>query len=252
MIIATWNVNSVRARLERLLAWLEKVAPDVLCLQEIKVVTEAFPYEAVQQAGYQAAVYGQKTYNGVAILARQDIRDVARGLEDDPEARLIAATVGGVRVVSAYVPNGREVGTEHYQYKLDWLAKLERMLRHMADPAGEWVLCGDLNIAPGDSDVAFPDVWADSVLCHADARAALAAVRDWGLVDCFQQHHPEGGLYSWWDYRRGAFARNDGLRLDHVYATAPLAERCRGVQIDRDERRGDKPSDHAPVIARFR
>ncbi len=250
--LATWNVNSVRARLERLLGWLAKHRPDVLCLQEIKCTDDAFPAEALAAAGYHAAVFGQKTYNGVAILAKEEPRSVRRGLtDDDADARLISADVVGVRILSAYVPNGREVGSESYAYKLDWLARLREYLERHGSPSQPLVLCGDLNVAIDDKDVAHPEAWADTVLCHPAAREALAHVRDWGLVDVVRKHHPDGGVYSWWDYRQLAFPRNDGLRLDHVYATAPLAGRSTVASVDRDERKGAKPSDHAPVIADF-
>jgi exodeoxyribonuclease-3 len=254
MRLATWNVNSVRARLDRLLAWLHKHQPHVLCLQELKCRDEAFPFEPLQAAGYHAAVYGQKTYNGVAILARTPPDDVRRGLSatgDDPDARLISADVEGLRIISAYFPNGRVVGSDSYAYKLDWIRRLRDHLDAAFSPSQPLVLCGDFNVAPDDSDAARPAQWADTVLCHADARDALARLRDWGLADVFRKHHPEGGIYSWWDYRQLAFPRNNGLRLDHVYATRALAEACKAAEVDRDERKGPKPSDHAPVIAEF-
>jgi len=252
--IATWNVNSIRSRLERLLRWLEKTQSDVVCLQETKVRDEAFPFEAIQAAGYHAAVFGQKAYNGVAILARGEPANVARGFgdeEEDPEARLIAADVAGVRVVSAYVPNGRAVGSTKYEYKLAWLGRLGRYLQKRHAPAEPLVVCGDFNVAPDDLDVANPQRWAGSVLCHPSARDAFEPIRQRGLTDVFRQHHPEGGIYSWWDYRMLAFPKNDGLRIDHVLATEPMAKRCTGAEIDRDERKGPKPSDHAPVVATF-
>jgi exodeoxyribonuclease-3 len=254
MKIATWNVNSVRSRLERLLSWLEKAEPDIVCLQELKVTDDAFPYEPIRDAGYHAAVCGQKTYNGVAILARVEPANVERGLGDDvddPQARLIAADVAGVRVISAYFPSGQVVGSEKYTYKLDWLRRLKEYLEQRYRPSDPLVLCGDFNVAPDDHDAANPEKWAGSVLCHETAREALENVRSWGLTDVFRQHHPEGGIYSWWDYRMLGFPKNDGLRIDHIFATKPLAERCTGAEIDRDERKGQKPSDHAPVIATF-
>lgn len=254
MKIATWNVNSVRSRLERLLSWLAKFEPDVVCLQELKVTDDAFPYEPIREAGYHAAVCGQKTYNGVAILARAEPANVERGLGndvDDPQARLIAADVAGVRVISAYVPNGQMVGSEKYTYKLDWLRRLKEYLEQRLQPSDPLILCGDFNVAPDDLDVANPEKWAGSVLCHQTVRDALEDVRSWGLTDVFRQHHPEGGIYSWWDYRMLGFPKNDGLRIDHIFATKPLAERCTGAEVDRDERKGQKPSDHAPVTATF-
>ncbi len=254
MKIATWNVNSIRARLDRLLPWLREVQPDVVCLQEIKVTDEAFPCEPLREVGYRAAVYGQKTYNGVAILSRTDPADVRRSMDDgvdDPQARLISAQFEGIRVLSAYVPNGQSVGSEKYAYKLHWMRRLREHLRRQFDPSGALVLCGDLNVAPDDCDVAHPAQWAGTVLCHADARDALEEILRWGLTDVVRRHHPQGGIYSWWDYRLRAFARNDGLRIDHVFATRPMADRCTAAEIDRQQRSAERPSDHAPVIAVF-
>ena len=255
MKIITWNVNSVRSRLERLIALLERHQPDVLCLQEIKGADDVFPRDEITAAGYRSVVFGQKKYNGVAILSRVEPDDVRRGMDDDSgdiEARLISADIEGVRVFSVYVPSGRQVGTEHYDHKLQWLARLGRHLERNFSPSEPIALCGDFNVAPDDADAANPADWADSVLCDAAARDALADVCGWGLTDVFRQLHPDGGVYSWWDYRRLGFAKNDGLRIDHIWATAALASRCTGASIDRDERKGEKPSDHAPVIATFR
>ena len=254
MKIATWNVNSIRVRMERLLAWLAKVQPDVVCLQELKVTDDALDTAPLAEAGYHAAVHGQKTYNGVAILSRVEPAQVECGLGDgvdDPQARLIAADVGRVRVISAYFPNGSPVGTQKWTYKLEWMARLGTYLHRNVDPAEELVLCGDFNVAIDDKDVARPAEWADSCLCQPAAREALAAIRDWGLVDVFRKHHPQGGIYSWWDYRQLGFPKNNGLRLDHIYATRPLADLCTSAEVDRDERKGEKPSDHAPVVAVF-
>jgi exodeoxyribonuclease-3 len=254
MKIATWNVNSIRAREERLLRWLEKEQPDALCLQELKVRDEDFPHDEIERAGYHAAVHGQRTYNGVAILSRTEPTNVVRGMADDvddPQARLIEAEIEGVRLISAYVPNGKEVGTDKYQYKLDWLTRLSGHLQHNASPSERLVLCGDLNVAPDDKDAANPEKWHDSVLCHEGSRGALERIREWGFVDVVRKHHPDGGVYSWWDYRMLAFPKGDGLRIDHILATEPMADRCVKAFIDRDERKGKKPPDHAPVIAVF-
>ena len=252
MRVATWNVNSVRARLERLLAWLEKAQPDLVCLQEVKAQAADFPYEALRAAGYHAAVYGQKTYNGVAILSRSAPRAVETGLNDaydDPEARLITAEYDGLHVLSAYLPNGATVGSEKWAYKLEWLARLRAFLDNRFLPDEDAVLlCGDFNVAFDDRDVAQPEDWQGSVLYHPEARDALNAVLDWGLVDTVRLHHEGPGPFTWWDYRHGAFYRNNGLRIDHILATPALAARCTGASVDRDERKGDKPSDHAPVL----
>jgi exodeoxyribonuclease-3 len=254
MLIASWNVNSVRARLDRLLAFLGRFQPDVVCLQELKVTDAEFPFEPVQAAGYHAAVHGQRTYNGVAILSRGLAADVQAGLGDgeaDDQARLIAGTVNGVRVVSAYVPNGQTVGSDKWAYKLAWLARLRSWLDRTARPDQPMALCGDFNVAPVDRDAAFPDQWQDSVLCHDEARRALHAVTSWGLVDAIRLHHEGPGPFSWWDYRMLAFPKGNGLRIDHIFVTAPLATRCASASVDRDERKGTQPSDHAPVMATF-
>jgi exodeoxyribonuclease-3 len=254
MRIVTWNVNSVRARLDRLLAFLARHEPDVVCLQELKVTDVDFPRGPLEAAGWKAATHGQKTYNGVAILAREELADISRGMgegDTDPEARLIAATVKGVRVVSAYVPNGKEVGSEKWAYKLGWLGRLQVWAAAHLDTGGPAVLCGDFNIAPEDRDAKNPDRWRDSVLCHPDARAAFGALKGLGLVDALRQARPDDEVYTWWDYRELGFPKNDGLRIDHFLVTPPLASRLVTVTVDRDERKGKLPSDHAPVIAEF-
>ncbi|MGA2060616.1 MAG: exodeoxyribonuclease III [Thermoguttaceae bacterium] len=255
MKIATWNVNSIRSRLERLLAWLKKAQPDILCLQELKTTDEVFPYEPIRQAGFNAAVFGQKKYNGVAILSRIEPSHIERCMGDDEEdsqARFLAAQIGPVHIISAYVPNGQVVGTEPYAYKLRWLARLRTFLKRRFTPASSIVVCGDFNVARDEKDVARPDAWANSVLFHPTSRAAMEELLAWGLVDLFRQQHPEGGQYSWWDYRMLAFPKNDGLRLDYLLATESLAKSCTVAEIDRDERKGTKPSDHVPVIAVLR
>ncbi|MGD8817190.1 MAG: exodeoxyribonuclease III [Acidobacteriota bacterium] len=253
MRIATWNINSIRAREERLLDWLARRDPDVVCLQELKCTDEQFPYEAVEGAGYHAAVHGQKTYNGVAILAKKPIEDAACGFDDgeeEEEARVIGGTVDGTRVVSVYVVNGKRVDSDAYAYKLHWLERLQAYVeRH--DLEHPFAICGDFNIAPDERDVERVDAWAGGVLFNEDLTARFRHLLDAGLVDTFRQQHEEGGLYSWWDYRRLAFPKNDGLRIDHVLASAPLAERTTDAWVDRDERKGKKPSDHAPVFAEF-
>jgi exodeoxyribonuclease-3 len=252
--IATWNVNSVRARLPRLLDWLERSRPDIACLQETKVVDADFPVAEVEALGYRCTVYGQKTYNGVAILSRPDARELARGLPGDgpdSERRLIAAEVAGITVVNVYVPNGGEVGLPKYDFKLAWLERLRAFLDTACDPGREVLLCGDFNVAPADRDVWDPELWRGKVLFSEPEKAALRRVIDWGLVDTLRQHHSEGGIYTWWDYRAGSFHRGWGVRIDHLLASRPLAERCRSVEVDREARKGPGPSDHAPVVAEF-
>jgi exodeoxyribonuclease-3 len=251
MRIATWNVNSIRARNARIRGFIAAQLPEVICLQELKCQDAEFPAADYEALGYQIATHGQKTYNGVAILSREAQADVSTGFGDggdESQARLVAATVGGLRIASAYIPNGKEVGSEKWPYKLEWLARLAAWAdREKEGPP--LVLCGDFNVAPEDRDVANPAAWADSVLCHADVRAAWAALLSTGLVDSFRLHHEEGGLYSWWDYRMLGFPKNDGLRIDHVLLARELASRCTRAFIDRDERKGKLPSDHAPVFA---
>jgi exodeoxyribonuclease-3 len=253
MILASWNVNSVRARRERLLRWLDLRKPDVLCLQEIKVPAEEFPLEEVRALGYRAALHGQKAYNGVAILARTEPEQVQNGFGDDgdeSQSRLLAATVDGVRIVSVYAPNGHAVGSEKWNYKLAWLERLRLFVaRQPLDRP--LALCGDFNVAPEPRDVHDPHLWEGTVLFHPQARAALERIVRPGLHDTFRRHHQEAGRYSWWDYRMLGFPKNRGLRIDLILASAPLVARCTGAGIDRDERKGTLPSDHAPVCAEF-
>ena len=257
MKIMSWNVNSVRVRGARLLALLERHEPDVLCLQELKAEDKGFPFEAVKAAGYHAVIQGQKTYNGVAILSRSEPTDVLRGLDDgveDPQARLVSARVDGVRVVCVYVPNGGDMSSEKWAYKQAWYARLGQWLGRHCSPDEPLVVCGDFNVAPDERDVKFAESWTETVLFHPSARALLTGITDWGLKDTFRQHNAEGGIFSWWDYRAGAFQKNDGLRIDFVFATHGLAACCTAAGVDRNERKGTKedlPSDHAPVWAEF-
>ncbi|HZR97322.1 MAG TPA: exodeoxyribonuclease III [Chloroflexota bacterium] len=253
MRIATWNVNSIAARLPAVSAWLAEHQPDVLCLQEIKCVAERFPAAAFAELGYQAVVFGQPTYNGVAILAREATVEVERGFpgEDGGPARLIAATVGPIRVVNVYVPNGAPLGSDRYTGKLDWLGRLRQYLEARHAPAELLALCGDFNVAPEPRDVYDPEGLASQVLFTPPERAALAPVAVWGLVDTFRLHQDEAGHYSWWDYRQAAFRRNLGLRIDHIWATPPLAAACTAAWIDCVPRAGERPSDHVPVVADF-
>ena len=255
MKLATWNVNSIRMRLDRVLAWLGSRAPDVVCLQEIKILEDGFPFEPLRAAGYHAVVCCQKTYNGVAILSKSEPTEVVRGFGDggEPEeqARFISARIDGVRVMCCYAPNGQAVGTDKWLYKLAWYARLKQHVAASCDRDDEVALCGDLNVAPEPRDVHDPALWEETVLYHPQARAALAELVSWGLVDVFRRHHDEPGLYSWWDYRMLAFPKNKGLRIDHILATQKLAARSTGALIDRDQRKGQQPSDHAPVIATF-
>ncbi len=256
MRIATWNVNSLNKRLPRVEEWLGYAQPDVLCMQETKVADAAFPALAFQALGYESTHCGQGQWNGVAILSRVGIEDVMAGFSDQAEdevveARLLWATCGGVRVASLYVPNGRQVGSEHYEAKLQWLDRLQRHVEATCDPLAPMVMCGDFNVAPEDIDV-----W-DATKLHGGThvsppeREAVAALERWGLVDVFRLRRPEPGIYSWWDYRAGDFHQGRGLRIDLVLATKPLAERAGFVLIDRFARKGKLPSDHAPLLVDF-
>ena len=256
MKVVTWNVNSVRTRLPRLLALLERHEPDVVCLQETKVTDGVFPREELEAAGWTLTAFGQKTYNGVAFLSREEPAAVERGFPDDPvpeQARVISADFGGLRVVDAYVVNGKAVGDEKYDIKLRWLDAFCAWIRGQHDPARPLIVVGDFNIAPEERDVHDPERWRGKVLCSDEERARLQGMLDWGLQDLQRLHTQEDGLYTWWDYRMGAFRRGWGLRIDLMLGTAPVAAACTGVEIDREERKEStgegKPSDHAPVIA---
>jgi exodeoxyribonuclease-3 len=253
--IATWNVNSVTARLPVVLQWLRRARPDVLCMQELKCTDERFPREAFAELGYRAEVYGQRTYNGVGIVSLSPITDVERGFPDDEEgshARLLAATVEGVRIVNVYVPNGQSVGTDKYRFKLDWLRKLREYIDDEYWTDDEVLLCGDFNVAPEDRDVHDPQLWRGRILFSKPEKDALAHVKEWGFADAFRQHEPGGGHYSWWDYRAGSFRQNTGVRIDHIWVSENLAARCTNAWIDKEPRGWERPSDHTPVVAEFK
>jgi exodeoxyribonuclease-3 len=255
LTLATWNVNSLKVRLGHVLDWLTAHAPDVLCLQETKLVDEQFPTAALQGAGYVALYAGQKTYNGVALLVRAgrtaDPADVVTALPgiDDPSKRLIAATVGDVRVVCAYFPNGQSVGSDKYDYKLRWIAALNAWLRTELARHPQLVLAGDYNIAPEDRDVHDPKAWEGQVLFSAPEKQAFRDLVALGLVDSFRLFEQPERSYTWWDYRMLAFRRKMGLRIDHILLSTALAPRCTACTIDVEPRRREQPSDHAPVIA---
>jgi len=252
VIAATWNINSVRMRLPRLLAWLEQRRPDVVCLQETKVVNEDFPAQPIEALGYHCLIHGQKSYNGVAVISRQPAADpltVLPGDGSDVDCRFLSCSVAGLRIVNVYVPNGGEVGAAKYHFKLEWLRRLRNYFDASLKPESEVVLCGDFNVAPEDRDVWDPEQWRGQILFSEPEREALNDVLAWGFADALRLHHFEGGLYTWWDYRGGAFHRGWGLRIDHIFLSRPLAGRCTAVEIDRDMRKGPKPSDHAPLLA---
>jgi exodeoxyribonuclease-3 len=251
MRIAAWNVNSLKVRLPHLLDWLAEKQPDVVCLQETKLEDHNFPRAEIEAAGYHAAFSGQKTYNGVALLAKSPIADVVCGNPHfpDEQKRLIAGTVDGVRVVCAYIPNGQAVGSDKYAYKLDWLAGLATWLQDELAAHPQLALCGDYNIAPEDGDVHDPKAWAGQVLCSEPERAAFRRLLALGLKDSFRLFEQPEKSFSWWDYRMLGFQKNQGLRIDHILLSQPLAERCTAAAIDRAPRKRERPSDHAPVFA---
>jgi exodeoxyribonuclease III len=251
MKLATWNVNSLKVRLPHVLQWLADNPVDVLCLQETKTVDDKFPIAEIEAAGYGVVYTGQRTYNGVAILSRHPCIDVVRNnprFEDDQQ-RIIAATIEGVRVVCAYVPNGQTVGSDKYQYKLKWLDALHDWMADELQSRARLALLGDYNVAPEDRDVHDPAAWKDQVLCSEPERAQFRRLLKLGLKDAFRLFEQPEKVYSWWDYRMLAFRRNMGLRIDHILLSPALAARCRACAVDRAPRKWEQPSDHAPVTA---
>ncbi len=255
MRLATWNVNSLGARLPLVLEWMGTSAPDVLCMQETKLADDAFPEKAFAELGYESAHHGDGRWNGVALVSRVGLESPVLGLGSDEDrhgCRMIAATCGGVRVHSVYVPNGRSLDSEHYEYKLAWLDRLRAYLAEHCDPAGEVAVCGDFNIAPDDADVWDASQLAGMTHVSEPERQALQHILDWGLVDVYRRFHPEGGTFSWWDYRAGNFHKGIGMRIDLVLLSRSLAHRSVGAEIDRTARKkspaGNKPSDHTVVL----
>lgn len=253
MVLASWNVNSLKVRLPHLLTWLGDVGPDMIGLQETKLTDDKFPVAEIEAAGYHCAFSGQKTYNGVAILSRGTPVDVVTAIPDfdDTQRRVIAATIDGIRFINLYVPNGQEVGSDKYRYKLDWMDALHAFLQDELSRHPDLVVVGDFNIAPDDRDVHDPVAWQGKVLCSDAERSALARLCDLGLRDTFRLFEDDAGTFSWWDYRAGGFRRNHGLRIDLVLASTSMAERCTGSTVDIAPRSWERPSDHAPVVARF-
>ncbi|MDF7675762.1 exodeoxyribonuclease III [Neisseriaceae bacterium ESL0693] len=253
MKIATWNVNSLNVRLPHVLAWLEQYQPDILALQELKLDQDKFPLEAIKAAGYHAVWNGQKTYNGVAILSKQipqnpilDMRDF-----DDVQKRVIAATVGDVRVICVYCVNGESVGSEKFAYKQRWFAALRQYVAHELQTHANTIVLGDFNIAPHDIDVYDTEKWHEKILCSTTERQWFQALLDCGLHDSLHHCHPEKACYTWWDYRMNMFKRQLGLRIDHILVSAPLLSRLQDVSVATEARGWERPSDHAPVIAQF-
>lgn len=255
--IATWNVNSLRVRLPHVQQWLDSTRPDVLALQEIKLINDDFPLNEFQELGYHAIVSGQKTYNGVAILSRHPIEssnmvtDIPHLTDIDPQRRLLAVTINNIRLVNLYIPNGQSVDSDKYRYKLNWLDALNRYLQQELTSATQLLVMGDFNIAPDEIDVHDPKLWAGKVLFSDLEREAFRMLLQLGLKDCYRLKAPDDQSYTWWDYRLNAFRRKMGLRIDHILANESMASSCLRCIIDTNPRSWDRPSDHAPVIAEF-
>lgn len=253
MKVASWNINSLRKRQDRLLGWLATFKPDIVCLQETKVPDEHFPELELRNAGYFAAFHGEKSYNGVAILSKHKLTNIKPSLCDeivDPQARVIAANIDNLRIYSIYAPNGQAVGSAAYDYKMLWYKRLRDCLRKQRG-RHEVLVCGDFNVAPADEDTHDPAVWRGAIMCSDGERAAFNALCADGLIDTLRIHRKEGGLFSWWDYRMLSFPKNRGLRIDAILASEELAGKCTAAGIDRQMRKGKEPSDHAPVWAEF-
>lgn len=254
MLIATWNVNSILARMPLVLRWLDDVKPDVVCMQETKCTDDRFPTLVFQERGYQCQLFGQQSYNGVAILSRCECQTTHRGYPGDDEtaqSRLITSTVNDIQIVNVYIPNGQAVGSEKYEMKLGWMRRLREFFDQNYDPTRPVLLCGDFNVAPEERDVHDVRLWQGRIMFSEQERVTLQQIKDWGFTDAFRLHNEEGGKFTWWDYRAGAFRRNMGLRIDHVWITEPLVSRSVRSWIDLEPRTWEKPSDHAPMIAEF-
>ncbi len=250
MKLASWNVNSLKVRLPHVLQWLETARPDIVGLQETKVTDDNFPEAAIRAAGYHVACSGQKTYNGVAVLARNELTDIATGIPglEDPQRRVLATTVSGVRFINLYVPNGQEVGSAKYAYKLDWLARLRDWLARECENHERIAVVGDFNVAPEDADVHDPEQWREKILCSTPEREALQALLALGFTDSFRRFEHPPGTFSWWDYRMNNFRRNRGLRIDLILTSPALTGEVSASTIDREPRTWERPSDHAPVV----
>ncbi len=251
MRIVTWNVNSLRARMPRALEFLERQSPDVVCLQETKVVDELFPKDEIEALGYQIAFHGQKTYNGVAILSKKPIEDVVNGIpgkDHHPEARVIAAKVEDVMILNLYVVNGKEVGCDKFDYKLEWMGDVSNYIKESFPMTEKVVVTGDFNVTFDARDVYDPEKWEGKIHCSEPEREALAKMMEPGLGDALRKHTDELGIYTWWDFRTRGFQRGNGLRIDHFLLSPPAMEACSAVEVDLEARGGEKPSDHAPVI----
>lgn len=254
MKIASWNVNSLRVRLEHVLQWLESAQPDILVLQETKMTDDQFPEAEIRAAGYEVVFSGQKTYNGVAILSKvapQNVLFDLPGLED-PQRRIVAAKIGDIQVLNLYVVNGSEVGSEKFAYKLDWIEKVTAWVEAQIKDNKKFIILGDFNIAPTDRDVHNPKSWHEKILCSTPERDALKKLLELGFADSFRLFEQEDEIWSWWDYRSGGLENNKGLRIDLILSSLLLAEQCTACYVDKAPRTWDRPSDHAPVVAEYR
>jgi exodeoxyribonuclease-3 len=253
MKIATWNVNSLKVRLPHVLDWLAVSDADILCLQETKLTDENFPVDEIKSAGYHVTYSGQKTYNGVAIISKHEASDIITDVPglDDPQRRILGATIDGVRVLNLYVVNGQEVGSEKFEYKLEWLSKVSDYIEDQLKQHEHFVTLGDFNIAPEDRDVHDPAEWKERILCSTPERNALQHILGLGLEDTFRLFEQEEKSFSWWDYRAAGFRRNRGLRIDLILTSKALSKKCTGCHIDREPRQLERPSDHTPVFAEF-
>ena len=257
MIVASWNVNSLSVRVPHLTDWVKALPnrPNVICLQETKLVDDKFPKEAIDALGYSYAFYGEKTYNGVAILSDRPMTNVQKGFieEQEPNSkRFIEVQIGSTYILNCYIPNGQRVGSEKYDYKLRWIDSLRAHLDKQHKPDSKLLICGDFNIAPDDRDVYKPSEVRGTIMVSDEERASLEHVRAWGLTDAYRTHNQDGGQFTWWDYRMGAFRRNMGFRIDHIWVTAPLAKECVRSWIDKEPRKQERPSDHVPILAEFK
>jgi len=254
MKIATWNVNSINVRLEHVLKWGKDTGTDVICLQETKAVDENFPIEQINDAGYNAVFMGEKSYNGVAILSTHDITNVQKNMPDDKEdspKRFIAADIEGIHIVNTYIPNGTKLWSDKFEFKLDWLQRLRRYFDENCDTDSDVLLCGDFNVAPNEIDVWDVKRWEGKLHFSKPERAAMYHVMQWGFTDVYRKINPDLRAYSWWDFRTNAFPVDHGLRIDHIWTSRSLAEKCTDSWIDKDPRGWERPSDHTPVVAEF-
>jgi exodeoxyribonuclease-3 len=253
MLIATWNVNSILVRMPSVMRWLDDVKPDVLCMQETKCTDDKVPVDIFQERGYSCHLFGQQSYNGVAILTRGASETTHRGFpgDDGAQSRLITTSFNGVQIVNVYIPNGQAVGSEKFVFKLGWMRRLREFFDAQYDKTAPVLLCGDFNVAPEERDVHDPRLWTGRIMFSEPEHAALQDIKNWGFTDSFRLHTEDGGKFTWWDYRAGAFRRNLGLRIDHIWVTDSLVPRSVKTWIDIEPRRWERPSDHAPVIAEF-